>query len=79
MRAILVHILHNVPKLNHPERNQLSFALSSIDDYAKVCDIVESVQDTSPRCPHCSGEDIVKHGIRSGLQRYRCKSCSNIR
>ncbi len=76
MRAILEHILNNVPKLNHSERNQLSFALSSIDDYAKVCDIVESVQDTSPHCPHCSGEDIVKHGIRSGLQRYRCKSCS---
>ncbi len=29
MRAILEHILNNIPKLNHSERNQLSFALSS--------------------------------------------------
>ncbi len=31
MRAILEHILNNVPKLNHSERNQLSFALSYFD------------------------------------------------
>lgn len=27
-------------------------------------------------CPHCESESFYKWGIRSGLQRYRCKACS---
>lgn len=76
MRSILEKILTNIPKLNHSERSKLSSALSSIDDFKKVCDLVETVQESKPHCPHCSSNTIVKYGIRSGLQRYRCKSCS---
>ena len=28
------------------------------------------------RCPHCSGDDLVKNGHRpDGTQRWRCKHC----
>ncbi len=41
-----------------------------------MCDLIETDQEANPHCPHCSFPEIVKHGIRNGLQRYRCKSCS---
>jgi transposase-like protein len=76
MRALFENILSSIPKLNHSERSRLTQALSSIDDYKKVCDLVETTQEVKPHCPYCSHVDIVKHGIRNGLQRFRCKSCS---
>jgi transposase-like protein len=75
MRSILHHILSTIPKLNHSERSKVSSALSSIDDFDKVCDLVETIQESLPHCPYCSHEEILKHGVRSGLQRFRCKSC----
>jgi len=75
MRSIFQNILSSIPKLSHSERSKLSIALSSIDDFEKVCDLVETIQEVTPHCPYCSHENIVKHGVRSGLQRYRCKSC----
>jgi len=75
MRSILSKILMNIPKLNHAERSKLSLALSSIADYKKVCDLIETGQEANPHCPHCFEKSIVKHGIRNGLQRYQCKSC----
>lgn len=27
-------------------------------------------------CPHCASDEFIKHGIKEGRQRFRCKSCS---
>ena len=27
------------------------------------------------KCPHCGKEEIIKYGIRSGKQRFKCNSC----
>ena len=27
------------------------------------------------RCPKCKGEEKTKNGFKSGVQRYKCKSC----
>jgi len=75
MRQILQNAITIVPQLNHDERIQLTKVLSSIADIKKVCDVVETIQDTNPHCPHCGSTKIYKHGIRSYLQRYRCGSC----
>ncbi len=71
MSEQLKNILTSITELNHSERVKLSAALSSIDDYKKVCDLVETDQEKNPHCPRCSCPEIVKHGIRNGLQRYR--------
>ena len=39
-----------------------------IDNLEKIIGTVES-------CPHCQSSELHKWGVRSGLQRYRCKSC----
>ena len=75
MRQILQYAITIVPQLNHDERRQLRMALSSIDDIKKVCDTIETIQDTTPHCPHCGCTKIYRHGVRSNLQRYRCCSC----
>ena len=75
MRQLLRDVITIIPQLNHDERIQLTKMLSSIADTKKVCDIVETIQDTNPHCPHCGSTKIYKHGIRSYSQRYRCCSC----
>ncbi len=75
MRVMLKKVLETVKVLNHSERECVEQALHSIDEYHTVCDLIEKVQDREPHCPHCGHSKLHKHGIRSGIQRYRCKSC----
>lgn len=28
-------------------------------------------------CKFCQSENVVKHGVRAGLQRYLCKNCKH--
>ena len=37
---------------------------------------LEEITGEVKACPHCHAESIHKWGVRSGLQRYRCKVCS---
>jgi transposase-like protein len=36
---------------------------------------LEEIIGNVDSCPHCNSKSFHKWGIRSGLQRYRCKSC----
>lgn len=40
---------------------------------------IESLEDVTgevDHCPHCQSKAFNKWGVRSGLQRYRCKACN---
>jgi len=76
MRKFVQKFIRKVPTLNHTERTQVQIALDGSDDLQKVCDIIESKQETNPHCPYCGLHRIHKHGTRSGLQRYKCAACS---
>ncbi len=75
MKHILKMILKGITDLTHSEKEIVEQALHSTDDFHTVCDLIERVQDTAPHCPHCGHKELYKHGMCSGLQRYRCKSC----
>ena len=52
--------------------------LEDIDDYkarekqalAYIADIQNKIM-----CPYCNSTDVWKHGVRKGVQSYRCKRC----
>ncbi|MGC9332102.1 MAG: IS1595 family transposase [Bacteroidales bacterium] len=33
---------------------------------------------TMTNCPYCQSKLIIKHGVRDGVQRYKCKSCHKV-
>lgn len=69
-------LLKVVPELNHSQRVTLQKELVNNDDFTKVCDLLERRIENNYQCVHCSSPNIIKFGQRSGLTRYRCKSCS---
>ena len=70
MRKLVNSFLGRVPELDHEERVSVSHALESIDDFKKVCYLIESKQDEHPHCPHSGETRIHKHRIRSGKTSY---------
>jgi transposase-like protein len=75
MKDIVSAFIEQIPELDHDERKLVSKALGSVDDYKKVCDTIESIQDDNPHCPHCGKTRVYRHGQSAGLQRYRCTKC----
>ena len=75
MRKYVKEFAAKIPALKHDERLVIKNALESVDDYEKICDLIESRLEKNPLCPHCACEKIQKFGKSSGLQRYRCKEC----
>ncbi len=75
MKTFIRKFIEKIPTLEHDERVIIRSALEDIDDYNKVCDIIESIQDENPHCPHCGKTRVHRHGTKSGLQRYKCTGC----
>jgi transposase-like protein len=44
-------------------------------DQGNVAAIIEEAAAPILRCPRCRGEQLYKHGAKSGLQRFRCRAC----
>jgi len=59
--------------------NKLTFDQSKkAEEYLHNKCTVESIEDTLGTvedCPYCHSDSFHKWGVRSGLQRYRCKAC----
>ncbi len=70
-------VLEQLKTLSSKQRRLLEKALTSPDPREKVRDILENKGTDAPDlgCPHCGGEDLYRWGVRSGLQRYRCRAC----
>jgi len=75
MRKYVKEFAAKIPALKHDERLVIKNALESVDDYEKICDLIEARLEKNPVCPHCSCKKLQKFGKASGLQRYRCKEC----
>jgi transposase-like protein len=68
-------IINKINTFTHDERMQLRSALDSIDDKQKVCDTIESAQESGRHCPQCGSNHIHRHGKSCDLQRYKCAAC----
>ena len=76
MKPQIQTLLSSIKQLSHSERVELRSALDSLEEYKKVCDTIEQLQDKNPHCPHCGSIHAHKHGTVSGLQRYKCTRCN---
>lgn len=50
-----------------------------VEKYLHTKSSIENLEEITGEvnhCPHCQSESFHKWGVRSGLQRYRCKACS---
>jgi hypothetical protein len=62
-------------ELDHHQRKLLGAALNQQSDELCVLELIEASFDAKNACPHCSGIELYRHGVVSGLQRYYCKHC----
>jgi len=67
--------ISEINQLDHHQRTILMTTLNQLADEPKVYDLIESIFDSKCTCPHCSHTESYRHGIKNGLQRYRCKAC----
>ena len=44
-------------------------------DQGNVAAIIEEAAAPTLCCPRCQGEQLYRHGAKSGLQRFRCRAC----
>jgi transposase-like protein len=44
-------------------------------DQGNVAAIIEKAAAPGLCCPRCQGEQLYRHGAKSGLQRFRCQAC----
>ncbi len=76
MRASgLTRIRGLVKQLNGWQRKILAAELAALAIEPASVEIAERRVSTTARCPHCSGDRLVKNGSASGLQRYLCRGC----
>lgn len=38
--------------------------------------MLRMAQELYPLCPRCNGANVIRRGVPSGLQQYRCKDCN---
>jgi len=64
-------LLTKLSELTDSQSKQLKNHLNNRCSIEGLEDIIGKIDS----CPHCNSKSFHKWGIRSGLQRYRCKSC----
>ena len=70
-----LELVSTVNHLDHHQRSLLAATLTQLSDEPKVSELIETAFDTKGICPHCSNTESYRHGLVSGLQRYRCRAC----
>ena len=67
--------LTQLKNLTGAQRAQLRELLAKTQEEKSPADIVDEKFMRKPICPKCQSDSILKWGIVSSIQRYRCKDC----
>ena len=67
--------LQHIPALTRPQCAQVIALLASAVNQACVADVIEAAAAPGLCCPRCRSTQLYRHGTKSGLQRFRCRSC----
>ena len=67
--------LSHISALTRPQCAQVIALLASAVNQACVADVIEAAAAPGLCCPRCQGTQLYRHGTKSGLQRFRCRSC----
>lgn len=68
-------MLAQLTGLTFDQKQLLLKTLQAKSDLEQIAEIVNEKIFSSPVCPHCNCSKVVKCGVVSSLQRYRCKEC----
>lgn len=67
--------LSGLQRLSREQRTRVKQQLAGAAQQEEVIGLLEHAAATT--CAHCSGSALYRWGLRSGLQRYRCRSCGH--
>jgi transposase-like protein len=70
----LTMLLRKLAKLTPSQRQRVAMELVTVERKTTAASVIET-NVPHHGCPHCHGERVVKNGIVSGMQRFKCRSC----
>jgi transposase-like protein len=67
--------LTQIAKLTRAQCTGLLALLKPAVDQGRAAAIIEAAAAPGLCCPRCQGQQLYRHGSKSGLQRFRCRAC----
>lgn len=74
-RLQLNRVFQAIEEMTWSQRRELMGRLKSAQAQDEVRAILEDRLHALRMCPHCHGQHVVRNGMASGLQRYKCRGC----
>lgn len=71
----LDRVMQAIGELSWTQRREVLQRLKAVQAGDEAQAVIEQRLQVLRVCPHCSGAHVVRHGMASGLQRYRCRGC----
>ena len=68
---VFKRLLRQIEKLTSTQTKQVKNQLNQQCSVKTIKGITEEVD----HCPHCGATSLYKWGVRSKLQRYKCREC----
>lgn len=68
-------LVQSLSEMTPHQKQGLANKLRSTRQSEASLSLIEDRLKKQAACPHCSHDKVVRHGMISGLQRYRCKGC----
>lgn len=72
---VFQQFLTQIGQLSARQRNDLLEVLRQAGCASEAAGCIQRQFEVTPKCPHCEGERIHRHGHANALQRYRCLAC----
>lgn len=70
----LTMLLQKLEKLTPSQRQRVVMELTTTERKATAANIIEA-NVPHHGCPYCHSEHVVKNGIVTGMQRFKCRGC----
>ena len=67
--------LTRISELTRSQGAHVLALLQPVVNQGRVADIIETAVAGQLHCPRCQGSSLYRHGVRNGLQRFRCRAC----
>lgn len=76
MADLFSELMESIDSLTDEQINQLMAKLDVKRSGSQKSGDVSEITEIPLACPHCGSISIMKHGKKSGHQRYKCKDCN---
>ena len=77
MADLFSELMESIDSLTDEQINQLMAKLDVKRSGSQKSGDVSEITEIPLACPHCGSISIMKHGKKSGHQRYKCKEAQH--